>query len=380
MTYPVKYYDSEKLTLEPVLSGTAGSRIALLDAVLVNGFNPLTASSVSVTAGVATATFAAPHGYIAGQIILMAGATPAGLNGEHYVTSVTSDTIVFSDFTGVADGTATGTITTKTAPTGFWEKTFSGTNKAAYRSTDLASTRIFMRVDDSNALYAIVDMYESMTDVDTGTGKSLQTVYWKGSDVATTSARPWQIASDSRKIWFSARWHGTYPTAGSLYEFGDDISLKEGDAFNCVLSGHTISSGTSLGTNISTMQVNGAEGTPSHIARSYTQLGGSIPIHKCGNVMSPNLGSGGANYPSAANNGLLLVAPIMTREGNWVSSEPRGYKSGLLQTVQNVTLPAGHIVEAIPQLPGRRVAIFGCSLSGSQVYAAAAIDITGPWR
>jgi len=380
MIYPVKYYDSETLTLEPVLSGTAGSRIALLDAVLVNGFNPLTASSVSVTTGVATATFSAPHGYIAGQIILMAGATPTGLNGEHYVTSVTSDTIVFSDFTGVADGTATGTITTKTAPTGFWEKTFSGTNKAAYRSTDLASTRIFMRVDDSNALFSVVDMYESMTDVDTGTGKSTQTVYWKGSDAATTAARPWQLASDSRKIWFSARWSGGSTTAGALYEFGDDISLKEGDAFNCVLSGHMIATPSSLGSNISTMDVDGNEGYPSHIDRSYTQLGGSIPIHKCGNVMSLALGSGGTSYPSAANNGLLLIAPIMIREGSSAASEARGYKPGLLQTVQNVTLAAGTIVEAIPQLPGRRVAMFGCSQQNTHTYAAAAIDITGPWR
>ena len=50
-------------------------------------------------------------------------------------------------------------------------KDFSGTNKAVYRSLDLTTNQFYLRVDDTNAQYAaVILMYETMSNVDTGLG------------------------------------------------------------------------------------------------------------------------------------------------------------------------------------------------------------------
>lgn len=52
------------------------------------------------------------------------------------------------------------------APGAFWEKVFTGTNKAVYRAT--TGERWYLRVDDAADESAILNMYTSMSDVDTG--------------------------------------------------------------------------------------------------------------------------------------------------------------------------------------------------------------------
>jgi hypothetical protein len=117
----------------PVLTGQAGSLLGLLDACLVTGYGLLTATSVVVAGGVATATFATPHSALADMVILVAGATPSGLNGEQRVIAHSGNTLTFP--TAVADGTATGVITVRVAPLG-WTNPFTGTNKTAYKMVD----------------------------------------------------------------------------------------------------------------------------------------------------------------------------------------------------------------------------------------------------
>ena len=109
----------------PALRGQVGSLISLLDACLVNGWGSQTASSVIITGGVATATFPADHAAAVESVVLVAGATPAGLNGEQKVPAVAPNVIRWA--TAEADGTATGTITVKMAAAG-WTKVYTGTN------------------------------------------------------------------------------------------------------------------------------------------------------------------------------------------------------------------------------------------------------------
>lgn len=53
---------------------------------------PATTTSLTQVAGVATATFAAPHLLVAGQTVVVSGATPAGYNGTHTILSVPTTT------------------------------------------------------------------------------------------------------------------------------------------------------------------------------------------------------------------------------------------------------------------------------------------------
>ena len=82
MSIPVKFIDSASATPgTPVLTGQVGSLIALLDALLINGFGSITLTSLVVAGGVATAT-ATAHGFPVNSVLFLAGATPSGLNGE----------------------------------------------------------------------------------------------------------------------------------------------------------------------------------------------------------------------------------------------------------------------------------------------------------
>ena len=103
----------------PVINGTAGSLIAALKAFLVTGWGTKAVDSAAISNGVCRLTFAT--GKSAAEIysvIALSGASPAALNGEQRVTAASTTTLQFA--TAVADGTATGTITIKSAPVG-WE-------------------------------------------------------------------------------------------------------------------------------------------------------------------------------------------------------------------------------------------------------------------
>jgi len=73
----------------------------------------VTLSSVSAAAGIATATFAAAHGLIAGDHIVISGATPAGFNGIFHVIAAPTTTTVRYAVDASLTGAATGTVVCK---------------------------------------------------------------------------------------------------------------------------------------------------------------------------------------------------------------------------------------------------------------------------
>lgn len=134
----------------PTETGQAGSRIALLDALLINGYNLRSVSGITRSGATATATTTVAHGYSVGDTVLIEGASQSDYNGNAVITSLTTTTFSYA----VANSPvtpATGTITVKRAPAG-WEKTYSGTNKAVYRPPAAAGTRMYLRIDDSGAV------------------------------------------------------------------------------------------------------------------------------------------------------------------------------------------------------------------------------------
>jgi hypothetical protein len=81
MTQPI-WFDSSEVGA-PTLNNAAGSLLEILRACLINGFGSKTVTSISVTAGVATATCAA-HGFLGtyGKLVLIEGSGEALLNGQ----------------------------------------------------------------------------------------------------------------------------------------------------------------------------------------------------------------------------------------------------------------------------------------------------------
>ena len=102
------------------LSGQVGSLIALLDSC-ITGFGSVTLTSpkLVVASNVATATVSGGHHFVmqgaTGPVITIAGASPSSLNGDWRIASVPNSTTFTFNTVGIADQTATGTITAQIA-------------------------------------------------------------------------------------------------------------------------------------------------------------------------------------------------------------------------------------------------------------------------
>ncbi|MEN2388586.1 hypothetical protein [Comamonas sp. A7-5] len=372
------------MTGAPAIGGTVGSLIGALDAFLVNGWGAKAVDSAVISNGICRLNFASGKSAAeAHAVIAVTGATPSALNGEQKVTAVANGWVEFK--TDLADGAVTGSISFKMAPLG-WEKVFAGTNKAVYRQIDPASTRMFYRVDDSNASYARVQMYESMTDVDTGIAAAPTNVtggyYWHKRYSSGTSY--WVFAGDSRGFYLVLFPYSTTPTnasyAGLSYYAGDLNSLRSGDAWCGVLSGATDTDFTQ--TSGCVFQTAGSTGIS--IKRLAHGMGGAA---QCGRKAFGNVSavSGSDSYlgtfPSVVDNSLQLSAIYLT---DGPSTAPaRGVMPGAYHCPQSNVLASlgGNVALTAGQgsFTGKQVMSFAVGVPASTT-GIGFFDVTGPWR
>ncbi|HSA48253.1 MAG TPA: hypothetical protein P5552_17405 [Candidatus Competibacteraceae bacterium] len=365
----VKYFSST-MSGAPALSGTAGTLIGVLDACLVNGFGSVTLDSLVVASNVATGTVSAGHNFAmvgnTGPVITIAGATPAGLNGEWRIASIPGSTTFTFATTGISDQTATRTnsevpITAKRAPGGF-EKAYFDTNKAVYRSLNLQGCRLFLRIDDTGTTSAQARMYEAMTSVNDGTGATPAADMTVSKSSAST-ARAWGLVTDGRLFYFFNGHTGNdYLTC---LVFGDIIDFSAANAYGSWLLVSTTNPSTSL-CRLSTNAY-------SFIARNYTQSGSYISSYLYSHNISGGtqyMGSAGSPVPNPVNNSIHFW-PVEIWEGG---AQARGIPPGLWNPV-HAGLSAHATYTDIPQLPNRTLMIF---IQGSSYRCA--IDLTGPWR
>lgn len=382
----VRYFDST-MSGAPALSGTAGALISVLDACLTNGFGTVTLNSLVVSSNVATGTVSAGHGFTmigsaVGAVITIAGATPSGLNGTWRIASVADSTHFTFVTSGISDQTATGTITAVRAPLGF-SKAYSGTNKAVYRADDVASSRLYLRVADDgtgSAAYARIRGYESMSDVDTGTGpfptdaQISGGLYWGKSSAASSTARAWPLIGDSQGFCLFVNQDGSGSWISAAWV--DIQSEKAGDAYRTLLIGGTSTSIPSQGAlHLISTQTN------HYFARSYVQTGTSIAVFKLSHYLTANgIGYYGIAYP-APMGGQFYCAPIDVWEGAGYSSPTalRGPLPGVYAPLHpGSQLTDGSFQTDVIGLDGRTLLV-QILKSGGFNYAAA-IDLTGPWR
>lgn len=396
-TFPVKYFHSA-MRGAPALSGTAGTLVALLDACLLTGFGQVTLTSLVVSGGVATATVSAGDTFDEYAVILIDGATPAGLNGEQRVLSSTSTTFTFA--TTAPDGTATGTITAKYAPVGGWEKEFSGTNKAVYKSIDPQANGHALRVDDSSGQYAAVSGYVSMTDVDSGTGPFPTTAqfsaggFWSKSAAASSTAVGWRAFADPRAFLLSIA-VGSYSSATYVSSpaigFGDPIPIKAGGDPWCTF----LSVQKNIYMNTRSCSLDNALGTadgyaaicapraPDGLGSGVLMVPRSMSGARTGSGISGDDTGGFGSFASALD-GHLRLAQMML-QGSADQSPARAYLPGLYfvpQSGAGTSFTAGSFIDGTGELAGRR--LMAVKTSDSQVTELVTgvyfIDVTGPWR
>lgn len=363
----------------PALRGQAGSLISLLDACLVNGWGSQTASSVIIVGGVATATFPSDHAAAVESVVLVAGATPAGLNGEQKVTAVAPNVIRWA--TAEADGTATGTITVKMAGAG-WNKVYSGTNLAVYKSADPQAHGQFLRVNDTGTTVARVIGYENMTAVSTGTGLFPTTTqlsggfYWGKSETEGATEIPWSIAADSRAFYLNAAALSStdWPDykGGAAYFFGDLVPhSRSGDAFATLLTGSSSTSWRGYGGQYILTDGATARATP----RKHDGVGTAIQPD-----VAPYTTFSLGSLPNTVN-GRVSFSPIYMRD-NTSQSGLRADMPGIRLSMQFRTEAVFTADQVFKDSEGRaRLNMFAPrTMDSTSGFYSAAIDVTGPWR
>lgn len=385
MTSPVdtsvKHFTSG-MTGAPVGSGTAGSTIGILDSCLVDGWGLQTATSVVVASGVATVLLPSAFPATVDSVILVAGATPSGLNGEQKVTALGSNTVQFA--TAEADVTATGTITVKMAPAG-WTKVFSGTNLAVYKSSDAMAHGggMYLRVDDTGTTSCRVVGYEAMSDVDTGTGPFPTSAqqsgggYWTKSSAANATAVSWAVLADSRFVFFASSASTTATAGCATRGFGDLLALRpSGDAFAVALNYGSTALDTSGTFDNPTSAFVASPRGPSGLGSAV--LGRTLP-YVGSTAISGNDTFLGA-FPNPNDGGLYLSRRFLATT---TFQPPRADLPGLRSVPQSTTAGVftGHsVVPGSGEFSGRNFFVLTPAPSQGATGYLSLVDITGPWR
>lgn len=371
MSNPVdaKWFSSAMNGAPSLTGAIGGGIIAVLDAFLVNGFGSVTLNSLVVSSGVATATVNTGHGFLDYQVVLIAGATPSGLNGDKRINYISSTQFSF-DATGIADGAATGTITAKTSPLG-WTKEFSGTNKAVYAKQSGGTPHV-LRVDDTAANYAALNMYETMSGIDTGVNPLPSSgSLWLYKSTDTSTAREWRTYGDAFAFYLAAK------TTGSNYYgrmfFGDILSEVTGDNYHCALIATTENKAESYLNNIS-------KNTAGHyIARAWDQITPGPAIGKTAGYLAASFtggwaGGGPFQWPNLSNKRMTLE-PIRV----WEPTTSRGEMPGLYNHANSSALQFA-VIFGEDDFAGRRFVAQPLWAVSASVDQTMMIDITGPWR
>lgn len=185
MSELVKHYQNTMQGI-PQLTNNWGAMIALLDAVLVTGFNhvPILGLSKSSASSItATINLGSGHGFIDRQVVRIAGSTN-GWNGDYKILSADASSITI-ECTAEHPSVILGTATCFTAPADFeivhQTPVESIEPKRAYRSTDPESLGLILLVHDfcvsgasaTGAKFAKVGVVSSMSDIDTITGTQM---------------------------------------------------------------------------------------------------------------------------------------------------------------------------------------------------------------
>ena len=356
----------------PVLTGLAGSLIAVLDGCLVNGYGAITISSITQSGGVATVTTSAPHNWVNGPKVLVSGATQAGYNLEVTATITGASTFTYPVDPGTVTP-ATGAPTVKRGASG-WTKPFTGTNVASYKQPAGISNGMSLRVDDNTTSnIARVLGYEVMTSVSAGTSpfptsaQSTGGLYFYKSTPTDATPCAWILVCNGPMFYLFNNANATVGwNDANSFAFGDITSYKSGDVKNTVIIG-------GIDTSVSPQLPILATAVPTvvtghYVARSYTQLGSSTTLGKGTDSYKANgatiIGGAGLVYPNPADGG-LYAAPVFISEPVAVSM--RGVLPGFWNPLHNKPLAHGDVWVPTGDLAGKTLEAINMNPSG-QVF------------
>jgi hypothetical protein len=218
-----------------------------------------------------------------------------------------------------------------------WTKDYHGTNKGVFRPP--AGNRFYLRISDEGAgaaNYARMVGYETMSDVDTGTGpfptntQASGGLYLMKAAAANNTQRPWVFVGDD-KIFYLLTDYNSDMIQSQGYCFGTFPSRMAGDIYNTLITGNTGSNGTSGTLPLSTVP-GLITNFGKYISRRYDNTLGAVLVNTS-LMIGPSNGS--SQWSGAAAMTLQYPDPIT---GSFLIS-PLCVCEYALQTVVRGTLP-----------------------------------------
>lgn len=413
MSDKIKFFSSSHFGA-PTMNGNVGQMLGVLDACLIVGYNLKTLDSLTFAAGIATATISATHGYDKDAVVLIAGAAQSEYNGEQSIT-VLSTTVFTFPVTGTPVSPATGAITAKVAPLG-WEKAFTGTNLAAYRSLNVTSNKLFLRVDDNNVARTDVWGAETMSDINTGTGvfpftgsPTAFTPYmrWRkqGASADTVNTNKDWVLVGNDKTFFFLPIHSLVSTNNmrSVWGFGDFPSYKPGDAYNTLIAGPvsttfvtataTDADGNYPGSTSNAVTSYPQSFTPGlfqqmYAARNWTGTGSfcdlrksSVTVGGSGSLMSGS--ETGLGYPNPSDYSLIILPAYAVDKPVGMAASLRGLIPGLNYVANDYPSIADRtVMQSIAGPTTKKFLLLKVPQNGANIAngpGLMAVDLTGPW-
>jgi hypothetical protein len=392
MALPYVYWFDNTSQGAPNLNGeTAGLLLGIID-LLVNGCGLKTVDSLSYSSGtgLVTATVSTGHVYKAGQAVVVAcsSSAEAAYNSVFKVIATTTTTFTYQPASAPSTASVSTGITAKLSPpvlqdgSPAWFK-YSATNKGAFRSLASDATKLWFAADDSvvqtldNRRLIPVSFYESMTDAVTGTGFVDSKWFLKSSNPGSASNLQWGLFADDRFFYLFINSTQTNPY--HLTWFGDFVSIRPGDAFNCCWQALPNNSGTS-GYFCTSSAATVGQNANKTIARGFHQFPGAVSYTIQGSsLQNSQFGNGGLPLPNYADNSIYILDKVPIVE---TSNGIRGFMPGLLVPLHSTPFPSMVPIAGLGSLSGKLL----MPIYSSYYYANTPgtgqfmIDLTGPWR
>ena len=222
----------------PVVNGIPGSLVDMLKKVLTNGTDLFSFPEIKVLDGIATITALTENQVFFNEsTISITGCDEPLLNG---IKTVRNHGPMFFDFeTTAADGTYGGSIKINQPGAGF-TILYTGTNEVVFISSNLDTLGVCIKVKDTNASYADIEIYESMTSLNEGINKFDPTKIAtnrifriRKSSLANTTPMNWWLVADNtnchfiieRRTALNNDWQKFY--GDMIISFGECVSFNK---------------------------------------------------------------------------------------------------------------------------------------------------------
>ena len=248
-----------------------------------------------------------------------------------------------------------------------WSNPYSGTNIEAFTNSSTGGTGYGILVTDTNAQYASMVGYESITG-----GGVLTNQFPTSAQVATglvifssvtadATPRPWLLIADEKRfyLWIG---HNVTTTTGlattgyaQLFFAGDLIGLNAADHYRfMVVGGITATATTDYIGSISQYASNGSTLQGHYLARNYAGTTISRPCGKTAsniNGMATSIGVSGVQYPDQASGGMLL-SKVYVNDAD-IAFQIRGTMPGLFNPLHNLPGNPGDSFSGVGPLSGK---------------------------